>query len=203
MPSHDEILIGLASVANEWRHIAVAWHVALAVSLLAILVGWRPSSRVAGIVLALPVLSVSAASLASGNPFNGAAFATLFLIFVWLASRLSLEPFRIGAPPAVITGVLLVAFGTVYPHFLDTDRWTTYVYAAPLGLLPCPTLSATMGASLVFGLFNSRPWAFTLAAAGLMYGAIGVFLLGVTLDYALLAGAFVVIGTAGTQTSRT
>lgn len=201
--ARDEILIGLASVANEWRPVAVAWHVALAVSLLAILVGWRPSTRVAGYLLALPVLSVSAAAVASGNPFNGVAFVTLALIFVSVASRLSIEPVRIGAPHLVITGALLVVLGAVYPHFLDTDRWTAYLYAAPLGLLPCPTLSATMGTSLVFGLFDSRPWAFTLAAAGLMYGAIGAFLLGVTLDYALLAGALVVIGTAGTLTTRT
>ena len=37
-------------------------------------------------------------------------------------------------------------------------------------------------------------WSITLAAAGLIYGAVGFFVLGVELDYALLAGALVLVG---------
>ena len=48
-----------------------------------------------------------------------------------------------------------------------------------------------MGASLAFGLFDS--WAFTLAAAGSFYGAVGAIALDVELDYVLLAGALVVV----------
>ena len=89
---------------------------------------------------------------------------------------------------------MLVAFGWGYPHFLETDRWMTYAYAAPLGVLPCPTLSAVIGATLIFGLLGSVTWSITLAAFGLVYGVIGVFVLGVQLDYALLAGALVLVG---------
>lgn len=46
-----------------------------------------------------------------------------------------------------------------------------------------------IGLTLVLGVLHSKLWSMTLAAAGFAYGAIGVFTLGVTLDYGLLAGA--------------
>ena len=160
----------------------------------AFLRGWRPSNRVAGSVLSAPFLSVSAAAWFWGNPFNGTPFAALSVLLLALASRLSKDPVRFGAPILATLGAMLVAFGWGYPHFLETDRWMTYAYAAPLGVLPCPTLSAVIGPTLILGLLGSAGWSFTLAAAGLMYGTLGVFVLGVQLDYVLLAGTLVLVG---------
>jgi hypothetical protein len=193
MPSSDTILNGLTTIANAWRTVAIAWHLALVVTLLAVLMGWRPSTRVAGYLLSSPILSVSAAAWAHDNAFSGAVFVALFLVLVALASRLSPAPVHFVTPSLGIPGVLLVAFGWGYPHFLETDRWTSYAYAAPFGLLPCPTLSAVIGVTLALGALGSRAWAFTLGAAALVYGAIGAFVLGVTLDYVLLAGAVVLL----------
>ena len=194
MPSSDAILASATTIANEWRTVAVAWHGVLAVLLTAFFCGWRPSTRVVAYVLAAPLLSVSAAAWVWGNPFNGTVFVALFLFVLRLASRLSNDPVRFGTPILATIGVMLVAFGWGYPHFLETDHWMTYAYAAPLGVLPCPTLSAVIGATLIFGLLGSVAWSITLAAAGLVYGAVGVFVLGVQLDYALLAGALVLVG---------
>ena len=140
-----------------------------------------------------PLLSVSAAAWVLGNPFNGTVFVALFLVVLRLACRLSTDPVRFGTPILATFGAMLVAFGWGYPHFLETDRWMTYAYAAPLGVLPCPTLSAVIGATLILGLLSAE-WSLTLAAAGLAYGAVGVFVLGVQLDYALLAGALLLVG---------
>ena len=49
---------------------------------------------------------------------------------------------------------------------------------------------------LVVDGLNSRPWAMALASVGLLYGAIGVFTLGVAIDVALLAGAIMLLGLA-------
>jgi hypothetical protein len=201
MPSIDAILNGVTAIANDWRAVAIAWHAALALALLAALMGWRPSTRVAGYLFSSPFLSVSVAAWASGNPFNGTVFLALFLVLVAIAIRLSKEPVRFGRPGLVISGALLVAFGWGYPHFLETAGWTAYTYAAPLGLLPCPTLSVVIGVSLMLRLLASRTWALTLAAAGLLYGAVGVFMLGVELDYVLLAGALVLAGSIATLSS--
>lgn len=194
MPSADAILASASTIANEGRAVAVLWHGVLAVLLTAFVCGWRPSTRVVAYVLAAPLLSVSAAAWVWGNPFNGTVFVALFLFVLRLASRLSHDPVRFGTPILATVGVMLVAFGAGYPHFLDTDHWMTYAYAAPLGVLPCPTLSAVIGSTLIFGLLGSVAWSITLAVAGLVYGAIGVFVLGVQLDYALLAGALVLAG---------
>jgi hypothetical protein len=69
-----------------------------------------------------------------------------------------------------------------------------YLYAAPMGLLPCPTLATVIGATVILDSLDSTPWTATVAIAGLVYGAIGVLALEVNLDYGLLAGALVTLG---------
>jgi hypothetical protein len=189
MPSVEAILAGVTAIANEWRPLAIAWHVLLGAFVVGLLIGWRPSNRLAGSLLAMPFVSVSVLAWTSGNPFNGAVFAALALALTSRAIRLSRDSVHIAPRLAFVPGVLLVAFGWGYPHFLATQRWITYVYAAPLGLLPCPTLSAVIGLTLVLSFLRSKPWTMTLSLVALAYGVIGVFRLGVTLDYVLLAGA--------------
>lgn len=202
MPSPESILSVAATTANEYQTLAIGWHVLFGMLLLALLIGWRPLNRSAGYLLAAPFLSVSALAWTSGNPFNGATFAVLSLTLIGLASRLSKERVSVASSFLLLPGALLVAFGWTYPHFLTTDYWTTYLCAAPFGLLPCPTLSAVIGLTLMLRMLRSKAWSVTLAAAGLIYGAMGVFGLGVTLDYGLLAGAIVIAVVAGTAGSR-
>jgi hypothetical protein len=202
MPSPETILSGAASIANGWRTLAISWHALFGTFVLAVLVGWRPSNRIAGYLFTAPLLSVSVLAWASGNPFNGATFAALALFLIGIATRLSKEPVNVASSLVLLLGALLVAFGWTYPHFLTADHWTAYTYAAPLGLLPCPTLSAVIGFTLVLGMLRSKMWSMTLAAAGFAYGAIGVFTLGVTLDYGLLAGATILGAIAGVSTTR-
>jgi len=197
MPSAETILDSAAAIANGWRTLAIGSHALLGTLVLALVIGWRPSNRFAGYLFTAPLLSVSALAWASGNPFNGAMFAALALFLIGLATRLSTEPVNVGSLPQWLPGALLVGFGWIYPHFLVVDHWTAYTYASPFGLLPCPTLSAVIGLTLVLGMLRSKPWSMTLAAAGFAYGAIGVFTLGVTLDYALLAGATTLGAIAG------
>jgi len=197
MPSAETILHSAAAIANGWRTLAIGWHALLETLVLALVIGWRPSNRVAGYLLTAPLISVSALAWTSGNPFNGATFAALALFLIGLATRLSTEPVNVGSPTRLLAGASLVGFGWIYPHFLMADHWTAYTYASPFGLLPCPTLSAVIGLTLVLGMLRSKPWSMTLAAAGFAYGAIGVFTLGVTLDYGLLAGATTLGALAG------
>ncbi len=77
MPSSDSIRAGLTAIANDWRWLAVTWHLMLFGLLLPLFAGWRPSSRVVAQLLTIPVLSVSAVGWISGNPFNAAVFAAL------------------------------------------------------------------------------------------------------------------------------
>jgi hypothetical protein len=186
VPSTQTILIGLTAIANDWRWLAIMWHVLLTALGVTIVAGWRPSPRVMGHLLVAPLLCVSLLAWLSGNPFNGAVFAILAAVLVGAATRMSNTSVQLGSLAWVVPAVVLIVYGWTYPHFLDTDSWTTYLYASPFGIVPCPTLSVVMGITLAFRILRSRFWSTTLVVAGLLYGGVGVFRLGVLLDWGLL-----------------
>jgi hypothetical protein len=189
VPSAVSIVQDLTSIANEWWRLAVAWHVYLLVPVVTVLFGLRWSKAAAAAWLVPPAASVATVAWMSGSPFNGVVFAALAVVLASAAFNMR----RGGVSPArgmaVLPGLALLLFGLTYPHFLRVTSWTEFVYAAPVGLLPCPTLAALIGVTLILNLFEDRAWGRTLAVAGLAYGAIGAFRLGVTLDLALIGGA--------------
>ncbi len=189
MPSPEQILAGLTRIANGWFGLAVAWHVALAAALGALAAGVRPSRRAAALLLCLPMASVSALAWTSGNPFNGTTFAAFALALGLLSLALPKGPVRRGPAWTTAAGALMVGFGWLYPHFLEGRSALAYLYGAPLGLVPCPTLSAVIGLALLGGGVGGRAWPSVLAGAGLFYGLFGTLRLGVTLDWGLVAGA--------------
>ncbi|HJR61708.1 MAG TPA: hypothetical protein VJ813_20040 [Vicinamibacterales bacterium] len=189
MPASADVLGDLTRIANDWRALAAAWHVLLAALLFGLVAGWRPSRWRAGLLLAVPLVSVSALAWASGNPFNGAVFLALAIVFGGMALRLQPGTVRVSSPVRLAPGVLLTACAWVYPHFLQASSWTPYLHSSPLGLLPCPTLLAVLGVSLIVGHLDSRSWGMVLSAAAVTYGLIGTFRLGVAFDVTLLAGA--------------
>jgi hypothetical protein len=193
VPSPQTILEGLTAIANEARWLAIAWHLLLAAMLIGLLLGWRPPTRRLGPLLAMPLLSVSALAWTTANPFNGAIFTLFAVALIGIALQSSLPRVRMASPALATAGALLIAFGWCYPHFLETTAWTAYLYAAPFGLVPCPTLSVVIGLTLLLDHLGSRAWSVVLSLAGLFYGVVGVFRLGVALDYALLAGAAVLL----------
>ena len=92
-------------------------------------------------------------------------------------------------------GVAMIAFGWLYPHFLDGHA-IAYLYASPVGLVPCPTLAVAIGFALLGNGLGSRVWSLTLAALGLFYGLFGVLRLGVFLDIGLVGGAVALAASA-------
>ena len=75
MPGPEQILKGLSEIANKWQMLAMVWHVYFGILAVGLIAGVRPSKRLAGILLGLPLLSVSALAWASSNPFNGTLVA--------------------------------------------------------------------------------------------------------------------------------
>ena len=199
MPSSDTVLDSLTAVANDWRWLAVTWHALLATLIVSLVAGWRPSVRLLGQLLIAPLLSVSLMAWLSGNPFNGAVFGVLVAVLIVLAVGFPRRTVRLASSSWVVSGAAVVVFGWTYPHFIRTDSWTTYLYASPFGILPCPTLSSVMGMTIVFSSLGSAPWSLLLAATGLVYGLIGVFRLGVALDLGLLLATGAVGAAAATD----
>ena len=193
MPDAQSILSNLRLIANDRIVGAVAWHVAVALCGLALALGWRPSRRLAGLLLSAPVASVGIVAFMHGNPFNGAMFAALAAVLAGIASRFRPDEAQAGTTVDRIAGGVMIAFAWLYPHFLDARPPATYLYAAPMGLIPCPTLALVIGFTLVSGALASRAWSFTLVAAGLFYGFFGFFRLRVPLDIFLVAGALALL----------
>ena len=193
MPTSEQILSSLRDIANQWQLLAVLWHIYFAVLAVGLLVGMRPSKRLGGFLLGLPLLSVSALAWASANPFNGILCALAGIALLAIALRLPADQVHVAPGWVVSAGVLLFLFGWFYPHFLDTSSLVPYFYAAPTGLVPCPTLSIVIGLSLMVGGFDSRAWSLILGATGIFYGIFGALRLGVTMDLVLLLGALLTV----------
>jgi hypothetical protein len=189
MPSAEEILHGLHTIANAAIAVSIGWHVALGVAVVAILAGARLTNRSLAAVLSAPLASVSLLAFAFENPFNGAVFALLAVGLAGLAMRASPGSVALGRPWAIALGGLSLAFAWIYPHFLEGADWFVYLYAAPLGAIPCPTLSAVIGIALIADGFGLGAWRLPLAAAALFYSLFGVLRLGVVIDAVLFAGA--------------
>lgn len=189
MPTPDAILNGLTRIANEAFVLAIAWHAVLALGLLALVLGWRPSRRVAGVLASLPLASAATLALAFGNPFNGVLLGAVSLALAATALGLGNDPVELAPNWLAAIGVGMVVFAWFYPHFLFDRPAIAYMYGAPTGLVPCPTLSLTIGIALIAGGFGSRAWSLLLATAGLFYGVFGAARLGVVIDVALAAGA--------------
>lgn len=189
MPDPASILAGLTAIARQAWPFAVAWHGIIAIAGVALALGWRPSRRTAGALLVAPLASVGVFAAAFGNPFNAASFGLGALVLLGLALRLPREELRRAPLPWAAAGALLVGFGWLYPHFLEDRSAIAYLYAAPTGLVPCPTLSLVIGLALIAGGLRARAWSTVLAALGLFYGLFGALRLGVWIDLGLTAGA--------------
>ena len=196
MPTPEQIHRSLSDIANSWQLIAILWHLFFGLIAIGLIKGARPTKRFTGILLILPLLSVSALAWLSGNPFSGIVFAASGAVLFCIALRLPASGVKVARWWATVPGVLLVVFGWGCPHFLDTMSLLPYVYAAPTGLIPCPTLSIVIGFSLLLGCLGSRAWSVILGATGIVYGLLGALYLSLTLDWVLVMGALILVVTA-------
>jgi hypothetical protein len=183
-----EILEGLQATVNDYSTIAIIWHAVFYILIILLLTIWKPTNRLFGTLLCIPLLSVAVISWISGNPFNGLSFSILAILILLSGLSASKEPISFTLFPSGVIGILMIVFGLVYPHFIEANSIIKYVYASPVGIIPCPTLSVLIGLVLLFKGFGSQPIIIALIVAGLFYGLVGVIKLNVKLDLFLLFG---------------
>lgn len=200
MPTPEQILEGLQRISTQFTGLALLWHIAAGVLFIALAAGRRPSRRTTGVLLTLPLLSVSLLAWLDGNPFNGSMFAVLAVALLIIANRLPKEAVAVNRKWKYAAFVVIV-FAWAYPHFQTGTGVWHYLLTAPLGLIPCPTLSMVIGLTMLFGGMDSKSWVRVLSAAGILYGAFGAFRLGVTVDIVLLAAGILLtaLPTRGAQ----
>jgi hypothetical protein len=189
MPTPQEILAGLAGTTNDYWLVAAAWHGIFLILIFLLFSGWRPNKKLAGMLLVLPLLSVSVFAFLASNPFNAAVFLILSVILLIIWARFPAETVTLSGSYFLGAGLLMILYAWVYPHFMAEGLTLKYLYAAPMGLIPCPTLSLVIGFTLLFQGFGSKKWVITLVVAGLFYALFGIIRLEVFLDFGLLAGS--------------
>jgi hypothetical protein len=193
MPKPEEILTGLQKIVNDYSSIAIIWHIVFYALIAALLFKWLPTNRLLAFLICLPVLSVAILAFIAGNPFNGVLFTVLGLVTIFFGLKASDQPVLTSQMVFLIIGILMVAFGLLYPHFVNSGSVVKYLYASPAGLIPCPTLSVIIGLLLIYNGFDSRPLMLVFIIFGLFYGVFGVLKLAVYLDLFLILGTLALL----------
>jgi hypothetical protein len=196
LPTAEQITTALADLSQRWWLLAVWWHAYLIAFAAALILKWRPSKRLAGLLLTIPLISVVSMSWLSGNPFTTLLLGLVSIAAVVIASRSPNEAVSLATTPLALAGTAMLVFGLAYPHFLGGVSLVTYLYAAPVGIVPCPTLSVLVGLSLILRSWESRAWGLLIGSTAFFYGIVGALYLGVTIDWALSAGAVVLVASS-------
>ena len=188
MPTTDEILSNLKAIANDFSILAIIWHIILYAALIALIAKWAPTNKQLGILICILLTSVAIMAWINSNPFNGTLFSIATALCLILIIRTAPNVLSYSQLPFMVSGILMIAFAMVYPHFVNTNAYFTYLYQSPVGLIPCPTLSIIIGLLLVYSGFGSAPILIVFIVFGYFYGLFGVFKLGVLLDLFLVFG---------------
>jgi len=189
MPKTSDIINGLQSIVNDYSAVAIIWHIVFYLILAALIAKWQSSSRLTAILICLPLVSVAVLAFISGNPFNGILFSVMAVLTLIFGLKASHEPIQTSQLIFMVTGILMIVFGLVYPHFISAGSFLKYLYAAPVGLIPCPTLSILIGFLLVYNGISSQSITLTFVVFGLFYGIFGVLKLAVFIDIFLVLGS--------------
>jgi hypothetical protein len=147
------------------------------------------------LLLVGPVASVFMVALSVGAWFNAVSFAVLAIILAISVADLD-QAWRVRRSSwTYVLGIALVAFGSGYPHFVE-GPWYRVLYAAPAGVVPCPTLAVVAGFTVLTGAHGSRTVPVALAVWTAFYALFGVFVLGVVVDIGLIAGVIGLVAVA-------
>src|ERR671913_1506859 len=111
MPHATEILDGLSAIANQATGVAVAWHIVIAMALVALSAGWHPSQRTARLLMGMPLASVAGVAIVFNNPFNGLVFAASALALTAMAVGGDRRLVTLGSPWTRGLGVTTIALG--------------------------------------------------------------------------------------------
>lgn len=193
MPTREEILGGLTSLANEYSNVAIVWHIIILIIIAALFAGWEPGNSLMILFSGSLLMSVSFFAGMDGNYFNAVVFAFLVIVSIYTALRSLNGVIKEDRSWPDIAGLSLIIFGLMYPEFLKTGSMLEYVYAAPTGLIPCPTLATLTGFALLYRGFGSVTWSTTIGLSGMFYGLFGSIYLGVYLDWFLVAGSLILM----------
>lgn len=200
-PTPEQLLSSLVEISSSCRFLALIWHSYYAILIILFTFGvkkktnhWLASNQSIGILLGLPFISISLISWLYFNPFNGSVFTIISTLIIVFSIRMPKKKVQIAPQWAIIVGTFMVIFGWIYPSsfFINITSFSSYLYEVPLGVIPCPTLSITIGLILIFDNLGSHKMSLIFGLIGIMYGILGSILLKVLIDWVLFIGAVII-----------
>lgn len=181
----EKALNYLNMVANNNLSVNLMMHILFILAGIGLVTIKNPlKSQLVNLFLVILSGSVFLHAAIFGNPFIGLLFLIMTLIMVFELIRRK-NNFQFTESRLInITAVLLLVFGFVYPHFVNTSL-AEYILYAPVGIVPCPTLITILG----FYLLNTNPnkvsyWTITVIST--IFSLIGIIMFKVYIDIVLL-----------------
>lgn len=192
--SPSAILKFLEMVANNNLSVNAAMHLVVLVALGAVFLVKDASIRRLLFQASVSILFVSVAAHAAafGNPFTSATFSLLGIAaiaeLVWYRNDVAPSGSRLQSGLALV----FILIGLWYPDFVHKSGAATLLFSA-VGVIPCPTLLAGIGLLTLVYRGSGKLQYGVAVFMGLLYGIIGIFVLKVYLDVALLLLAVIAV----------
>lgn len=135
--------------------------------------------------LSVLFLSVTVNAFIYGNPFHAVTFLilTVTALVQLCFGKKNIEITR--SRTTLTIAFFFIFIGIWYPDFIGKNLFML-LFVSPAGVIPCPTLLTSIGLMTLVSSGISKTQYIITAIMGLIYGIIGVFVLKVYLDIALL-----------------
>lgn len=189
-PSTDSILTQLNEAARQGMALSPFFRLAL---IILILVSIRKKRLLSDYLAGYVGLGIMAAGVMAVSFEGKTSLFTFVVLFplglLWGREALTLpsRP-RPSALPIAVSG-LFAAYAVFYPHF--TSGVMGPILFAPLGMVPCPSLALALAAIMATGRGYSLYTVIPTWVIAAFYGAVGIFHLGVAVDWGLVAAVAV------------
>lgn len=189
------MLTYLENISNKNIHFNLISHLVIFALLISLLIFKKTSGRIlrhlqaSAIGLLLSFVLINA--LHYGNPFHTITFALMLILCTIFQVTAKIEnkssAFFESPKKSVISiaSFVFIFLGIWYPEFTKVNLVQSLLFS-PLGIVPCPTMLASLGFMNLKRNIFSRKSIWTLTIFAFIYGLIGTFVFKVYFDISLL-----------------
>lgn len=142
--------------------------------------------------LLILLLSVTIKAGIYGNLFHAITFGAMAIVaeVVLVKDKSPLYVPKLNI--STVVSLLFILLGLWYPEFVKASALECLV-VSPVGAIPCPTLITALGMLNLYSSSVSRSQLIVIASFGFVYGFIGTFKLGISLDLILIGAVLLSI----------
>ncbi len=186
MPEAAKILENLQAIVDQGRVLSPVVRLCLVALVVLFFRKRRLYATWIATFVAFAAVATSLMAVGFVKYINLADFAPLFVLgLLWGREALTFPPNPKNSKIRLLAAAPFVLAALFYPHFVK--GFSGALLLAPLGVVPCPTLILANAAVIASGRTYSLYTVIPTWLLGAWFGLIGVFYLGVNVDFILLA----------------